>query len=115
MTNEEWLQSLKPGDKVVVYRPYGERYIRAIKRTTKTMVLAGADEEKYRKKDGEKCAGDPLGREYIGPIDDEVRESVLRSRCECELRDLASYAKTKLPLSEVREILDWLKQRKESE
>lgn len=115
MTNEEWLQSLKPGDKVVVYGAYGSRHIKAVKRLTPTMIIVGADEEKYRKKDGEKCAGDPFGREYIGPIDDEVRESVLRSRCERELRDLASYAKTKLPLSEVREILDWLKQRKESE
>ena len=64
MTSErEWLNSLKPGDKVAVVRGFdiGEgAWVRTVDRVTKTMIIV--DGVKYRRLSGLEITSDPRGQ-----------------------------------------------------
>ena len=81
MNTVEWLQSLKRGDKVIVYgRTIADNeIIETVARVTRTQIVL-ADGSKHRKKDGYRCGYEKWRRVYIEePTPERVAEIRLKN------------------------------------
>lgn len=76
MTNNEWLESLKPGDEVAVTNRGGDGYygIYKVTRTTRTLIFVSVlgTEHAFKKLDGRERS--IWGEKYIEQVTPEIRE-----------------------------------------
>ena len=86
------LKDLKPGDKVLVTHRHGV-YIAEVKRLTKTQVLVGDGERRFRICDGHNVGGDIWSSSLISiPTDEDykrIHEKQRRDKIWSELRKIA--------------------------
>lgn len=74
MSNQEWLESLKPGDKVAIPVKYGDNYsIRTVDRVTNTQIVVNGC--KYRKTSGYLVSSDKFYTERIIPVSERVLQA----------------------------------------
>lgn len=81
--NDGWLQSLKVGDKVIVY--YGEtasirRYVKTVTKVTQTLIIVGS--QRYRKNTGKLVCKDSWSREMLELYSKEAEEAIEKHRLE---------------------------------
>lgn len=82
MVSKEWLDSLKPGDEVVVMGS-GDPYITTVQKVGKLHITCstgnGYTGSKYRVKDGRRMDGGKWFRPHIEPLTEEMR-SIIQTR-----------------------------------
>lgn len=74
MENKEWLESLKPGDKVVVSSNYGAS-IQLVARTTKTQILLDTG-LKFKRDSGYRIGSRMWDSANIEPLTDKIRKEL---------------------------------------
>jgi hypothetical protein len=83
----DWLEDLKPGDRVIVDSGFFGPTLRTVERVTATQILVG--QSRYRRSSGSPVGGDPWARNYL-------REATPECVAQVRQRSLAErLAKTK--------------------
>jgi hypothetical protein len=82
MNEREWLDSLKPGDRVIISGRWQEA-LATVDRVTKTQILVKSGSMRFRKKDGGLVGADSYNNACIySPTERRVHDIMHRKACE---------------------------------
>ena len=97
---KDWLGKLKAGDKVIEESGQYSKKVATVTRTTKTLILIGNKEIRYRREDGWLSGGDAWSRRHITEATEEkinlvneinLRAKLIQEIAEANLGSLPTY------------------------
>jgi hypothetical protein len=78
------LQDIKPGDKVIVNYSHNIQYVREVIRLTKTLIIVGKKEDRYKRNTGQLQGKGKWDINYIEPATTEkieiIKEKIYRRK-----------------------------------
>lgn len=98
--NNEFLEKLKPGDKVIIERSFGRRKLATVERITKTMIIT-QESQRFNRRDGHTVGPKSYGSAWLLEPTQERLDEVEKFRLMAKLR---STDWEKYSLSELQEI-----------